>query len=329
MPKVSVIIPLYNKVPYIEHCLQTVASQSFADWECIIVNDGSTDDSVEVVESWLAKNPQYATHYALYTQKNAGVSAARNLGVSKSKGDYICFLDADDWWAPTFLEEMLALAEQYSDAGLYASNYIYYKPGKTRVGVTNVAYTEASYINYPRSYYQGTGMPVTSITVMMRRHVFDACGGFPEGIRLGEDFLFWAKIALLYPIAFLDKPLAYYNNDVPASLRATRNLHAPEHHMLWHLQDIEDMLNKDGISYKSDWERLIDQLRANGLLDYWLDDRYHAIAAAELAKVDWSHLPSSARKPYLQPVWLVRARRAVLRLGSFCKRMILPSYRFC
>ncbi len=326
--KISIIIPLYNKAPYVCRTLSSVLAQTFTDYEVIIIDDGSTDESIAVVETWLKGNinKNYSPvdgHWRLIFQKNAGVSAARNFGVSKSKGDYICFLDADDWWAPTFLEEMLTLAERYPDAGLYASNYIYYKPGKTRVGVTNVAYTEAPYINYLLSYCQGTGMPVTSISVMMRRHVFDTCGGFPEGIRLGEDFIFWAKIALLYPIAFLDKPLAYYNNDVPASFRATRNLHAPEHHMLWHLQDIENMLNKDGVLHKNDWKRLISKLRANGLLEYWMDKRYHNEAAAELAKIDWSLLPASARRLYLLPVWFVRFRRFLLHLGSFCKQFLL------
>lgn len=362
MPKVSIIIPLYNKAPYVEHCLETVASQSFTDWECIIVNDGSTDNSAELVESWLTKNPLYTLHFTLYTQPNSGVAAARNNGVVKSNGELICFLDADDWWEPTFLEKMVRFAEQNPAAGLWASNYIYYKPGKTRIGVTNLVYfasecsssplfpssshlptggtgwgqTSPSYINYPCSYLCGTGMPVTSISMMMRRSLFEELGGFPLGIRLGEDFLFWSKIALRYPVAFWDEPLAYYNNDVPASLRATRNLHAPEHHMLWHLDEIENFIeNKEPSSIvqgpwpmatAADWRQLIDKLRVSGLHDYWLDSRYHDAAAEQLKKVDWSKQPESAAKFYHSPIWLLRTKRRIRQIGSYCKQKLIKLF---
>lgn len=312
--KISIIIPLYNKAFYVTKALDSVAAQTCTDYECIIVNDGSTDDSCKIVESWLQQHNHYTLHFTLYTIANSGVAVARNFGVAQSSGDFICFLDADDWWEPSFLSELMTFAARTPNAGLWACNYIYHKPGKTRVGVTNLVYTEEPYINYPRSYYQGTGMPVTSITIMMRRHVFDACGGFPEGIRLGEDFLLWTKIAQQYSIAFLDKPLSYYNNDIPASLRATRNLHAPAYHMLWHL----DSLQTDD----ADWKRLFDKLRVSGLLDYWLDERYHAMAAAELVKVDWRHLPAAARKPYLQPIWYLRMKRQLLHWGSVAKQML-------
>jgi hypothetical protein len=114
---------------------------------------------------------------------------------------------------------------------------VYYKPGKTRVAVNNV---ETGYFNYPKAYYEGGAMPVTSISVVIPRKVLDETGGFPLGIKLGEDFLLWAKIAMQYKVAFLNELLAWYNNDVPATLRATRNLHAPEHHMLFNLGRLGD-----------------------------------------------------------------------------------------
>lgn len=332
MPKISIIIPLYNKALYVEHCLQTVASQSFTDWECIIVNDGSTDNSAHLVESWLAQNPQSAPHYTQYTQKNAGVAAARNYGVAQSSGEYITFLDADDWWKPSFLEKMVRFAEQNPEAGLWTCNYIIYKTGNIRTGVRDVVYQSkgSNVINYPKSYYLGYGMPVWTGAVMMRRSVFDEMGGFPVGIRLGEDFLLWSKIALRYSMAFLDEPLAYYNNDVPAYLRATRNLHAPEHHMLWHLDDIEAFLSNVDESYvqRQDWLLLLDKLRANGLMDYWLDDRYHDAAAEQLKKVDWSLQPKSVVKFYHSPLWILRCKQWIRRVGSYSKQKLIKMLQF-
>lgn len=328
--KVSIIIPLYNKAPYVTKALESVKAQTFTDYECLIVNDGSTDNSEAVVQSWLSRNSQYTVHFTLYTQENAGVSAARNHGISLSTGDYVCFLDADDWWKPTFLEEMIKLAEEYPSAGIYAANYIYYKPGKTRVGVkTNVIEdcrlkiedSETAYINYPKAYYENGGQVVWTGAVMISRGKIEEVNGkngevFPVGIKLGEDFLLWARIAMRYPVAFLNKPLAYYNNDVPARLRLTQNLHKPEVHMLWHMDRIEE----EGLRIKeaADWKHLLDWLRVSGLIAYWISDEYHDVAAKELEKVT-SGLP----KAYKLPIWWLRIKKYIMSIGSYCKQLVI------
>jgi hypothetical protein len=174
------------------------------------------------------------------------------------------------------------------------------------------------------------------------KKVYEEMGGFPVGIKLGEDFLLWAKIALHYPVAFCNEPLAYYNNDVPVTMRATRNLHKPEHHMLFRMEEIigdrlEVIGNEDSkvdtlastpytihhTPTKDDWRRLIDKLRVNGLLDYWLDPRYHDLVAEELKKVDWSMQPASVKRMYKTPIWLLKAKRQAMKWGSWCKQLII------
>ena len=289
-PQYSVIIPLYNKADYVRKALESICNQTFQDFEAIIVNDGSTDNSLDVVKELFEQFKILDLRFKIINQENAGVAAVRNNGVAKSKGKYVCFLDADDWWEPTFLEEMDRLIREFPDAGIYASNYIYYKPGKTHVALK----VERGYMNYPEAYLKCGAMPVTSITTCMPRKVFDEMGGFPVGIKLGEDFLLWAKTALHYKVAFCEKPLAYYNNDIPASLRATRHLHAPEYHMLFYFDEIEKEIRTASLqdaSLQGIWSALLDKLRVKGLMDYWLDERYHDIAAVELEKVDWSGQP--------------------------------------
>ena len=294
-PRFSVIMPLYNKERYVKKAIESVIAQTYRDFELIIIDDGSTDDSLNVVNDFVRE--VYGVQCTVYSQSNAGVAVARNNGVAKSKGEYVCFLDADDWWEPMFLEEMEQLIKEYPDAGLYATNYVYYKPGKTHVALK----LERGYMNYPEAYLTNDAMPVTSITTCMPRKVFDEMGGFPIGIKLGEDFLLWAKTALHYKVAFCEKPLAFYNNDVPASLRATRNLHAPEHNMLFHLDPIEDAVHHTPytVHQKETWKSLLDKLRVSGLMDYWLSDEYHASAAEELKKVDWTkqQMSTKAKKP--------------------------------
>ena len=354
--KFSIIIPLYNKAPYIRKALESVLAQTYIDYEVIVVDDGSTDGGAEIAESFLqdpaSSLSPFASRLRLLKQPNQGVSAARNAGVAQAQGEYIAFLDADDWWEPTYLERMAQLVADYPDAGLYACNYVYYKPGKTHVALN----IPTGYINYPKTYYESDAMPVWTGAAMIPRNVYDEMGGFPLGIKLGEDFLLWSKIALRYPVAFLNEPLAWYNNDVPTTLRATRNLHAPEHHMLFRLElafgngdegenevkgerlKVKGMENSEADDPSSrlsplasclseDWQALLDKLRINGLLEYWLSDEYHNQAAIELAKVDWSQQPNSVKRMYKTPICLLKLKRWVMQVGSFCKQRIIKAIR--
>lgn len=384
--KFSVIIPLYNKAPYIRKALESVLAQTYTDYELIIVDDGSTDGSFTIAKQFIderlkikgtedevkgkensgAETNGYklsSINYKLIRQANSGVSAARNAGVAQAHAEYIAFLDADDWWEPTYLERMAQLIEDYPDTGLYACNYVYYKSGKTHVALN----IPTGYINYPKAYHENDAMPVWTGAAMMPRKVFEEMGGFPLGIKLGEDFLLWSKIALRYPVAFLNEPLAYYNNDVPAMLRATRNLHAPEHHMLFRLELAfgneeeckvesvkckgtgnevkDDKLKVKGkkngeaeipastlytlhlTPTKDDWTLLLDKLRVNGLLEYWLDKRYHNLATEELKKVDWSLQSNSVKRIYKTPIWLLKMKRWVMLVGSAVKQIIMKAIR--
>ena len=310
--KFSIIIPLYNKAPYIRKALETVCAQTYRDYEIIVVNDGSTDDSALVAESYL----QHAEGicYTIISQDNAGVATARNRGVKHASGQYMAFLDADDWWEPDYLARMAELIADYPQAGVYGCNYVYYKPGKTRVALN----IPTGYINYPKAYYEGSAMPIWTGATIMPKTVLEEMGGFPLGIKLGEDFLLWAKTALHYKVAFLNEPLAYYNNDVPANMRATRNLHEPEHHMLFRLD-----LSFGDEKLSEDWQRLLDKLRVNGLLDYWMSEAYHDSAAEELKKVDWSQQSAAVKQMYQMPIWLLRTKRWIMRVGSMLKQAIL------
>ena len=317
--KFSIIVPLYNKAPYVRKALDSIISQTFKDWELIIVDDGSIDNSASICEEYLNSFTRSFVH-SFIRQPNAGVAAARNNGVAASHGEYVCFLDADDWWEPTFLEEMDKLIKDYPDAGIYASNYIYYKPGKTHVALS----LPRGYMDYPTAYDESFAMPIWTGATCMPRKIFEEMGGFPRGIKLGEDFLLWAKTALHYPVAFCEKTLAYYNNDVPASLRATRNLHAPECHMLFNLSSLEREMEQSASEQQlAVWKHLLDKLRVSGLTDYWLSTEYHEAAAAELAKVDWSMQPKSAKLQYERPIWLLKFRRRFLRVGSFFKQKLI------
>ena len=203
----SVIIPLYNKAPYVAKAIQSILAQTYRDYELIVVDDGSKDDSAAIA----AQTIEGYSHCRLIQQENAGVSMARNNGVAASHGEYLCFLDADDWWEPTFLEEMSMLIDEFPDAGIYGTNYtiVNETKHKTRVAPIGVeAGFGKGYINYFQVYAKTLVMPLWTGAVGIPRPVFDEMHGFPKGIKLGEDFLLWMRIAIKYKVVLLNKPLS-------------------------------------------------------------------------------------------------------------------------
>lgn len=308
----SVIIPLYNKAPYVHKAIESVSCQTFRDFELIVLDDGSTDNSYLIAQETLKGS---GLNYKLIHQANAGVSMARNNGVSVSQGSYLCFLDADDWWAPSFLERIDWLITAYPDAGIYGTNYYYVKSGKQRVCVKNV---ESGYINYCQVYAEGLSMPLTSISVAIPRVIFDEMNGFNPSLRLGEDFDLWIRIALKYKVSFLDEPLAFYYQDSDPRWRGTGHLIKPAENMLWNLDYLEEYE-----ACNSDYKRLIDRLRIYSLFPYYLSNQYRDLAIQELARVDWTKQPKRIQRLYNTPIFILLCRRVILKCGSRVKQFLL------
>lgn len=313
----SVIMPLYNKASYVRKAVESVTAQTYKDWELVVVDDGSIDGGGEIIK--FIKD----SRIRLVRQDNAGVSAARNRGVAETTSPYICFLDADDWWEPSFLEEMAQLMERHPNAGIYGTGYWIVKNGKKRLAPIGVdeGFTEGE-INYCQVYAKTLCMPLTSISVCIPREVFDESGGFPLGITLGEDFMLWLCIALTHKTVLLNQLLANYNQDVDIAYRGTHHLHPPMQNMLWQLGKYEP-LEKTNPDYK----QLIDNLRTYSLMNYLLDKQYRNAARVELAKVDWSRQPSKTYWLYKLPIVILHFRMKVLTLCSRAKLMIIQLTR--
>ena len=115
-PLISIVIPVYNTQEYIIACLESITKQTYKNYEVIIVNDGSTDKSEEVISSFIEANKLEKFH--LLNKENGGVSSARNLGLARAKGEWVTFVDSDDWIEPGFLENAMIADDQYH-ADLY------------------------------------------------------------------------------------------------------------------------------------------------------------------------------------------------------------------
>lgn len=308
----SVIMPLYNKAPYVRKAVESIVGQTYGDWELVVVDDGSTDGGGEEVKSIADSRIRFVR------QENAGVGAARNSGVAKSTAPYLCYLDADDWWEPTFLEEMAGLIERHPDAGIYGTGYYIVKNSRKRVAPIGVddGFTEGE-INYCRVYARTLCMPLWTGAVCLPRDVFNEIGGFPTDVKLGEDFLLWIHIVLRHNVALLNRPLSNYNQDVDVTYRGTHRLHEPGVHMLWRLGDLEALEQTD-----HDYKQLIDNLRCYNMQNYILDRRYRDAARKELSKVDWDRQPAKTRRLYHWPIPFLKMRMLILKVGSDIKQFI-------
>ncbi len=186
--RISVVIPLYNKEAEVERALQSVVEQSLAPGEIIVVDDGSTDGSRAIVERFIAEHPE--ANMRLIVQANGGVSRARNRGIEEAKGEYIALLDADDVWLSGYIAEVCRLMEYYPEADAYSTAFDIVD-GKRRVAAP--VPTHEGYINIAQEALQHR-YPIIPSTATLRRDVVLRLGGFPEGMRIGEDQWLWARM---------------------------------------------------------------------------------------------------------------------------------------
>ena len=213
---------------------------------------------------------------------------------------------------------MSKFIDEFLDAGIYGTNYTIVNETKHKTRIAKIGVDEGfvkGYINYCQVYAKTMYMPLWTGAVCIPRKVFDEMQGFPKGIKLGEDFLLWIRIALKYKVAFLNKPLAYYNQDVDAANRGAGRLHKPEEHMLWNVKFLTEEENNN-----SDYKQLIDNLRTNDLMPYYLSKKYNKMTRQELAKVDWQRQQEPIQKLYKQPIFVLKYRKAFLKLGSLIKK---------
>lgn len=207
---VSVVIPVYNKRRYLRRALDSVLAQTRTDFEVILVDDGSTDgslDSIRAVDDARVRR---------IWQPNAGVSAARNTGIRIARAPLVAFLDADDTWDPGFLDAMLSLRDRYPDAGLYASAYRIKTPD-TPARPARIAGLPAWPKRFISSDYfrLGTGgeLPISASSVMIPRHLLLELDGFPVGEKMGEDQHLWWRICVQSAFAYDRRCLATYHQD--------------------------------------------------------------------------------------------------------------------
>lgn len=185
---VSVIIPTYNREDLVCEAVDSVLAQSWTDFELIVVDDGSTDETLSRLE-------QYGSQIHLLGQDNQGVSAARNSGIRIAKGDYIAFLDSDDLWEPGKLKAQMAFFQRWPKALICQCEEIWIRKGK-RVNPMNKHKKPSGMIFEPSLHL----CLVSPSAVMIKRRLLDEVGLFDENLRACEDYDLWLRIACRCPI---------------------------------------------------------------------------------------------------------------------------------
>ncbi len=239
-PSISVVIPLYNKAPHIQKTLRSVLSQTVLPAEIIVVDDGSTDNGSEIVKS--IKHPLIK----LIKQPNKGVSAARNKGVELSKGQYIAFLDADDYWYENHLSVLTELINLYPGAGVLSSLHEI-KHAEQIIKPKSVY--PVGFMGEVDDFFQrfSAGLSlINSSTACVKKDVLIMVGGFPVGVKRGEDLMVWIKIANHFKMAHAAITTVVYNRDAVNRSVKIRTNEAPGS-----LQLLAEMLQNDKNRFSS------------------------------------------------------------------------------
>ncbi|WP_228021335.1 glycosyltransferase family 2 protein [Vasconcelosia minhoensis] len=198
--KVSVVIPAYNAMSYLPQAVNSLLQQTFTDFEVLIVDDGSSDNTAV----WASR--LHDPRFKLISQPNQGAGAARNTGVKNAQGDYVAFLDADDFWAPTKLAKQVQRLDHQPEVGLVHTWITYANPdGSLSDRVMKTAgeghiWTQVVVYNPLRC----------GSTPMVRRECFKEVGYFDLSLKYAEDWDMWIRIARKYAFAVIHEPLTYY-----------------------------------------------------------------------------------------------------------------------
>ena len=215
--KFSVVIPLYNKKPFIARCLQSVLSQTQADFDLVVVNDGSTDGGERELDQ-LSDERLRVVH-----QPNRGVSVARNEGVAAARHDIVFFLDADDTWEPEFFEHMTRLVNLHPNAGVYAcGTRKLFAGGRAQLCMPSAsAFVGDTAIlrDYCQTFVDLGQSPFSNSSFGVRRETFQRAGGYTPGVKLTEDSDLWVRLALVGDMAFDPSPLANYFVETDSNTR--------------------------------------------------------------------------------------------------------------
>lgn len=284
---ISIVIPLYNKEKSISSTLQSVLAQTYADYEVVIVNDGSTDKSLDAVNEFVSRLEIGDWRLKIVSQENAGVSAARNRGIMEAKGDYVAFLDGDDLWDKDFLKELVRLMEDYPGKSIYGI-------GCAKIVGDEIPTEEGKTHYRGESRWDWNTMAYTGSSACVKKQDAIAVGLFDTRMTHGEDYDLWWHLQLKNGGACYTKPFAYYRQD--AENRAMLRVVPLEKFFINYMDKFEEAREKD-----QEFRKFYDQEMVYRIYPYLFDKRYKKEAKQLAKRLDYSQLKRSMRFRLLFP----------------------------
>ena len=208
-PQISVIIPTYNAARYLPQTIESVLRQSCQDFEVLVIDDGSTDETATVVQ-------RYAPRLRYFRKPNGGGSSARNFGIAHSRGDFIAPLDADDCWKPDKLERTLQFIDRHPEAGMVFTACTFVDDDGRPLFDYHPRFS-------PQRLYAELLVKnfIPNGTVVVRRDLLLSIGGYDEDIFIPNDWDLWLRLAEVAPVVYLPEPLTFYRR---AATSISRNL---------------------------------------------------------------------------------------------------------
>lgn len=213
MPYFSVVITVYNKAEFIKNTINSVLNQSFRNIEIIVVDDGSTDGSSQIINDFLDERIK------VIRTKNQGVSKARNTGITHANSNYIALLDGDDLWNKDFLKFIKEAITKFSNVSIFSTALAHKYEHKVVPATYNFEQRKTYEI---RDFFKSSldHTILTSSSIVFKKNIIEKIGYFDTSIESGEDTDFWIRIGINFKIVFINKILAYYNY-VPESISNT------------------------------------------------------------------------------------------------------------
>jgi glycosyltransferase involved in cell wall biosynthesis len=216
--KFSIVIPLYNKERTILRTISSILNQTYQDFEIIVIDDGSTDNSNSLVSAINSPNIK------IFKQKNAGVSSARNAGIKYSNNDWIAFIDGDDEWIHDYLKTIVTLHNLYPNSRVLATSYFFGNNRGTLIPAKLNKFRPLGNYGTMDNYFKvasKSSPPIWSSAVVIHKAELERINGFPINIKLGEDILTWARLAINNKIGYCILPCSIFWHDVilPSQIR--------------------------------------------------------------------------------------------------------------
>lgn len=221
MPKVTVIVPNYNHARFLEQRIQSILGQTYTDWELWLLDDGSTDDSRDVLQQYV----DMPGVCAMFSERNSGNTFVQwNVGVARARGEYIWLAESDDFADPRFLEKTVAVLEAHPETGIVYSNMWLVDEQGNRMETYDALQGRLLGSTRWHSSFQVQGRvacadfflmgnPICNASaVLFRKSVFDAVGGADTSLRLCGDWMTWVRMLMHSDLAYVNEPLSYFRH---------------------------------------------------------------------------------------------------------------------